>query len=78
MRIKIVQFVLVFGIGLQDLGLGRRQDAIKAAQDGEGQDDVLIFAALERVPDEVGHTPDETDDFAVIHSVPLRAASEML
>src|SRR5690606_22860874 len=43
-----------------------RQDAVEPAQNGQGEDYVLVLAALERVADEVRDAPDEADDFAVV------------
>jgi hypothetical protein len=54
-------------LGLQDLGLGRRQDAIEAPEHSERQDDILVLAALEGVADQVRHAPEEADDLAVVH-----------
>ena len=49
--------------------LGRREHAVEAAQHRQGQDDVLVLAALEAVADEVRDPPDEADDLAVVHRV---------
>ena len=45
------------------------QDTIEPAQHGQRQDDVLVLAALEGVPNQVGYTPNEADNLAVIHRV---------
>ena len=43
------------------------QNAIEPAQHGQRQDDILILAPLERVPDQVGNAPYEADYLAVVH-----------
>lgn len=45
--------------------LRRGEHAVDAAQNGKGQDHVLILAALEAIADEVGDRPDEADDLTV-------------
>ena len=67
-------FVLELALGFEDFRLGRGQDAIKPPQDRERKDHVLVFAALERVADEVGDTPDETDDFAMVQGLAVFSA----
>jgi hypothetical protein len=42
------------------------KDAIQASQYRQRQDDILIFAALEGIPDEICNAPEPTDDFTVI------------
>jgi len=56
---------------LQDRVLGRLEDLVNAAEDGEGEDDVLVAAALEGVADQVGDGPDKVVD----HSSVLGLAS---
>src|SRR5258708_22997157 len=46
---------------------GRREHTIEPAQDGERQDHVLVFAALEGIADQIRDAPDKTDDLAMIH-----------
>ena len=57
-----------FGLALEDLFLGRREDAVEAPQHREGKDDVLVLAPLEGVADEVRDAPDKADDLAVVHA----------
>jgi len=52
--VKIGQFTLVSGMGLQHSGLGRLQHAVNAAQHRERQDDILILAAAKSIADQVG------------------------
>jgi len=54
-------------VGLQNLGLGGRQYLVDAAEDREGEDDILVFAALEGVADEVGDAPNEGRDLGMRH-----------
>ncbi len=54
-------------LSLEDLFLLVGENAIEAPEDGERKDDVLVVTAPERVADQIRHTPEEADDFAVIH-----------
>lgn len=45
-----------------------RLNGSDAAQDGEGQDNVRVFAAPDVVADQIGDIPEEVDSFAVVHS----------
>lgn len=47
----------------------------QAAQDGEGKDDVLVFAAFEGVTNEVCDAPDEVDFLPKVVHGPLFLAS---
>jgi hypothetical protein len=50
------------------------QDAVDAAEDGERQDDILVLATLEGIPDQVRNAPDETDLLPeVVHAMPPRS-----
>ena len=51
----------------EHLLLGRREHAVEPAKHGERQDDILVLAAFEAVPDEVRDAPEEAHDFAVVH-----------
>ena len=66
LRVDVVQPTAILAVGFQDLGLGGVQDTVEAAEDGQGEDDVLVFTPLEGVPDQVSYTPDEAEDFAVV------------
>ena len=50
---------LLGGVLLEDLGLGRLQDAVQPAQDGEGQDDPAVFGLLEIAAQQIGDGPDQ-------------------
>ena len=56
-----------FGLALQHVLFRGRQHAVEPPQHGQGEDDVLVLAALEGIPDQVGDAPDEADDLAVVH-----------
>ena len=43
------------------------EHAVETAQDGKGQDDVLVLPTLEGVADEVRDAPEEADDLAMVH-----------
>ena len=76
-KLGVGVFELLVGelvLGFEDLLLGRGQDAVEPPQDRKRQDHVLILAAFERVADEVGDTPDEADDFAMVQSISSSAA----
>jgi hypothetical protein len=45
----------------------------QTAENGEGEDDVLILAALEVIADQVGYVPDEVGDLGVDHGLCLGA-----
>lgn len=60
-------FALEFRLPLENGLLAVSEDAIETAVHGEWQDDVLVLAALEGVADEVRDSPEEADDFAVVH-----------
>jgi len=47
--------------------LGRGEDAIETPKNGEGKNDVLVLAALERVADQIRNTPEKADDFTMVH-----------
>lgn len=47
------------GVFLQHGGLRRRKDAIEATKHGKRQDDLTIFVALVRSPEQVADAPDE-------------------
>ena len=52
----------------QDLRLRRLQDAVDAPDHREGEDHVLVLAALEAVPEQLGDAPDEADPLGeVVH-----------
>ncbi len=69
LRIEILELALELSVDLKDMLLGGLEHAIKAAQDREGQDDVLVLAALEGVADEVCDAPEEVGDLAeAVHS----------
>ena len=53
----------------EHLLLSAGKHAIEAAEHGQGEDDVLILAAFERVADEVRDTPEKADDLAVVHGL---------
>jgi hypothetical protein len=68
LRVEVLQLLAPqVGLASEHLLLGGRQHAVEAPQDGEGEDDVLVLAALEGVADEVGDTPEEADDLAMVH-----------
>ena len=62
---------------MQDRVLGRLEDLVNAAEDGEGEDDVLVAAALEGVADQVGDGPDKVGFLGKVvdHSSVLGLAS---
>jgi len=45
------------------------QYTVEPPQNGEGQDDVLVFSALEGIANQVRNTPEKTDDLAMVHCV---------
>ena len=54
------------GLGVQDGLFGGLEDGIHAAEDAHGQDDVWVFAALEKIAEDiVGDAPEEGDDLVV-------------
>jgi hypothetical protein len=62
-------------LGFDDSALGRLQDAVEAAQDGEREDHVAVLAAnVEVAQNVVGNRPDQGDDSTVaraVHPTPL-------
>ena len=74
LRVEILDLATQAGLDLKHLRLGGSQHGVEPAQHGQRQDHVLIFAALERVADQVRHAPEEADDLAVIHG---RAAANV-
>jgi hypothetical protein len=74
--IEVLKLAFEPCLGLEDFVLGRRQDAVEAAQDRERQDHILVLAALEGVADQVRYSPQEIDDRAVIH--PLLPKDKMV
>ena len=67
LTVEVVQAASKFGLSFKHGLFCGRQHAVKPPQHGQRQDDVLVFAPLEGVADEVGYIPNETDDFAVVH-----------
>ena len=53
------------GMFLQHGGLGRREDAIEPAQDGERQDDLAVFVPLVGAAEQIADAPDESGDLGV-------------
>ena len=53
------------GVLLQRGSLGRRQDAIEAAQNGEGQNDLAILVPLVGAAKQIADAPDETGDLGM-------------
>ena len=72
--------VWIFELALFELGLRcknalfcRGQDTIEPPKDRQRQDYVLVFAAFECVADQVGDTPKEAYDFAMIQELVSRS-----
>ena len=59
LRGEVFELPLEPGVGGEDGRLGRLQHAVDAAKDGERQDDVGVLRPAERIPQQVGHGPDE-------------------
>ena len=53
------------GMLLQHSGLGRREDAIEPAQDGEWQNDLAIFVSLVGASEQITDAPDEVGYLSV-------------
>lgn len=54
------------GLGVEDGLLGGLEDGVHAAEDAHGEDDVWVFAALEKIAEDiVGDAPEEGDDLFV-------------
>ena len=70
---RIIQKLLGFEYRL----LGLPEDGIHAADGEHGQDDILVFAPLEKIAENVvSDAPDKGDDFIVgnlIHGVPAKS-----
>ena len=57
-------------MGVENLVLGGFEEAVEAAQDGHGQDDVAVLAAdVDVAEDVVGDAPDEVDNGVMGRSV---------
>ena len=67
--IEVCQLALEVAVGIEDLLLGGLQHAVDAAQHGKGQDHILVLAAFEGIPQQVGDVPEEGDVFAVVIGV---------
>ena len=50
----------------QDLGLGRREHAVEAAQHGHGQHDALVLRRAVRAAQQVGDLPDQVREVVVV------------
>ena len=57
--------VLICGVLCEHRGLGRREEAIEAAQHGQRQDDLAVFVPLVRPPEQVADAPDEVGELRV-------------
>ena len=55
------------GLTLEHVLLGGAEHAVKPPQYGERQDHVLVLASLEGVPDQVRDSPNEVNNFTVVH-----------
>ena len=69
LTVHVLDLPLQLLVALEHLRFGRCQDALEPPQDGHRQDYVLVLAALEGVADQVGDTPYEADDLAVVHEI---------
>ena len=69
--LELVLRALVLG---QDLRLGRREDAVKAAQDGYRQHHALVLRRAIRAAQQVGDLPDQVGEVIVVRHVKLQAA----
>ncbi len=49
-------------------GFGGGEDAVEAAEDGEGEDDLAVFGLLEVAAEEVGDRPDESGEALIGHA----------
>src|SRR5207247_1005969 len=66
LQVQVLELALVFRLRLEHFDFRRRKDAVEPAQYREWQDHVLILASFEGVADEVGDTPEEAHDLAMV------------
>src|SRR5207249_5888057 len=70
LRVEVLELpVPQFSLLREHLLLGAGKHAVETAQNGEREDDVLVLAPLESVPDQVRDAPEEADDLAMVHRV---------
>jgi len=72
LRVQVLESLAAqLRLALQDSLFRVGQHAVQAAEHGQRQDHILVLAALEGVADEIRDTPEETDDFTVVHGYTL-------
>ena len=74
MPVEVLNPPLELGLALKHSLFRVGQNAIKPTQNGQRQDDILVFSSFESVPNQIRDTPYKIDNLAVVHLLNTRTA----
>jgi hypothetical protein len=66
LRVKVRELSLEFADGLKNFLFRRRKHAIETTQHGKRQNNILILASFESIPDQIRDAPNETNYLTMV------------